>query len=82
MLDEFFELLEAFGHEKELKRERELLWVFVELRQEGVVGKLLEDKACVIELREQVGEGGLAGADVSFYGNERVFHVFLPTESR
>ena len=76
LLNQLLQLLETFRHEKQFQRKGVLFRVFIELGQEGVVGKLLQDQPGIVMLRQQVRQGGLAGADVSFNSNKRILHCF------
>src|SRR5687768_4909459 len=70
LLDQLFQLLESFRHEEELKWKGVLIGVLVELREEGIVGKLFQHQPRVEMLGEQVRKRGLARANIAFYGNE------------
>lgn len=77
LLNEFLQLLEALRHEKQFQGEGILRGVLIELGEKGVVGKLLQHQPGIEVLGEQVGEGGLAGAYIPFYGNEIILQAKL-----
>jgi hypothetical protein len=68
-------LLESFCHEEKLQWKGVLAGILIEFRQEGVVGKFLQDEAGVVMLRQQVREGCLSRADIAFDGDERILHA-------
>lgn len=66
------QLLVAFGHEKKLDWKGVALRVFIKMRQERVVGKLLQNKAALKIFLHHLAERRLAGPNVSLNGNERM----------
>ena len=76
-MNKFFKLFVPLRHEKKLQGESILFWVLVELGQKGVFGKSFKDETGVKMTGEQVGQGGFAGADVSFHRNKVIVHSIV-----
>src|SRR5690606_10782288 len=70
--DEVFQLLVAVGQKGQLQRKRVAFRLGVEPRQEGVVCKLLQYQSRAELTRQQCGQRGLSGADISFNGDVAV----------
>lgn len=74
LLQQFFELLVAFGHKKQFQRKSILAGIFIKLGQKRIVGKLFQDQPGIVMTGQQMGQGGFAGANVSFNRNKVVVH--------
>lgn len=74
LLDQLLELLKALGHEEQLQREGKLLGVFVKLRQERIIGKLLQDEPGIVLFGQQVCQRRLPGTNVSLNRYKIILH--------
>lgn len=68
----FRQLLVAFGHEEQFDGEGIALRLFVERREERVVGELFQDQRTAEVLSQLMAQGGFARANISFYGDKTV----------
>lgn len=75
LLQQVLLLLVPLGHKKELEGKCILRRVFIKFRQERIVRKFLQHQPRIVMLAQQVGQGGLAGPDISFNGNKIIFHA-------
>lgn len=74
-IDQLLQLLVPFSHKKEFQREGVLSRILIEFREEGIVGKLFENKAGVEMAGKHVRKGCFTGADISFDSDEVVVHT-------
>lgn len=74
-LQQFLQLFETFGHEKQLDRESILLGILVKFGEKGVVGELFQNQSAVEMFAQQLRKGGFAGAYVAFNGDQIVLHI-------
>ena len=80
-VDQFIKLLIAFGHKEQLQRKRILGGILIEFRQEGVIGELFQDQPGIVMSGQHMCQSGLSRADIPFYRNEMLGHVYLFTSS-
>src|SRR6185503_4666016 len=73
-LAQALQLLHALEQEKELRGQRVAPHVAVELREEGIGLRVLEDHLGAEPLGEALGEAGLAAADGAFDDDVAVLH--------
>src|SRR6185503_17267002 len=74
-LAQALQLLHALEQEKELRGQRVAPHVAVELREEGIGLRVLEDHLGAEPLGEALGEAGLAAADGAFDDDVAVLHL-------
>src|SRR5579859_816217 len=74
-VDKLLQLLIAFGHKEQLQREGVLRRVLIEFGEEGVVGKLLEDKPGVVMPGQQMRQCRFTRSNIAFYRYKVVLHV-------
>ena len=68
-LKEILLLFITAQQKEDLCLERIVFGIFVELRQEGIFLEPFKNEACAEPFRKHLSEGGLTGADDSFYSD-------------